>query len=100
MADVVNAQPRDLSSMRMPRKDTGPVVPVLVVPTGVVPGVLPIPGVFVGIVAFEHALNRQVTISIRSVPNQIKGGHFLPIVSMCENSFVSSGCAEDFCKRL
>jgi hypothetical protein len=80
----------------MPRKDTGPVVPVLVVPTGVVPtgvapGVLPIPGVFVGVVAaFEHALNRQVTIMARSVPNQMKSGRFLPIVSMCENSFVSS----------
>jgi hypothetical protein len=80
----------------MPRKDTGPVVLVLVVPTGVVPtgvapGVLPIPGVFVGVVAaFEHALNRQVTIMARSVPNQMKSGRFLPIVSMCENSFVSS----------
>jgi hypothetical protein len=67
----------------MPMKDAetafvvSEVVDALVV-TGVLP--VPIPGVWLGTLAFEHALNRQVTITVRSVPNQMKGGCFLGIV--------------------
>lgn len=67
----------------MPIKDTEPVfavpeVTVAPIVTGVVPAA--IPGVWLGAVAFEHALNRQVPIMIRSVPNQTKGGRVLDIV--------------------
>lgn len=82
MEDVVNAQPFDLSSIRMPMKDTGPVLAPGVVVTPVMTGVVAIAGVWLGALAVEHALNRQVMIMVRSVPNQIKVGRFLDIVSI------------------
>ena len=63
----------------MPIKDTEPVFEA---PGVIVMGVVPaaIPDVWLGTLAFEHALKRQVTIMVRSVPNQIKVGRFLDIV--------------------
>ena len=83
MEDVVNAQPFVLSSIRMPIKDTEPVFAVPEVTVApIVMGVVPaaIPDVWLGTLAFEHALKRQVTIMVRSVPNQIKVERFLDIV--------------------
>jgi hypothetical protein len=64
----------------MPINDTEPVFEA---PGVIVMGVVPAaatPGVWLGTLAFEHALNRQVPIMVRSVPNQIKVGCFLDIV--------------------
>jgi hypothetical protein len=69
--------------MRMPMKDTDPtfVVPGVIV-VSLVARVLPvpIPDVWLGTLEFEHALNRQITIMVRSIPNQVTGGCFLDIV--------------------
>ncbi len=86
MEDVVNAQPFDLSSIHMLIKDVeSTFVVLLILAVIIVTGVLPvlIPGVWLGTLAFEHALNRQIrqtTITVRSVLNQIKVERFLNIV--------------------
>ena len=83
MEDVVNAQPFDLSSIRILMKDAetafvfSEVVEDLVV-TGVLPA--PIPGTWLDTLAFEHALNRQATIMARSVLNQMNIERFLSVV--------------------